>query len=77
LSERPAVSRREHASPFRRRDLIGPALCLVGAVCMLAGLSVDLGGTVSKALMLVAVVLFVPGAYVTLALVRRVAGPPN
>jgi len=44
---------------------------------MLAGLSVDLGGTVSKALMLVAVVLFVPGAYVTLALVRRVAGPPN
>jgi len=44
---------------------------------MLAGLSVDLGSGTSKALMLAAAVLFVPGAYATLALVRRVAGPPN
>ena len=71
------MSRRDHASPFSRRDVIGPALCVLGAACMLAGLAVDLGGGVSKALMLTAVVLFVPGAYVTLALVRRVAGPPN
>ena len=71
------MSRRDHAVPIRRRDTIGPALCVLGALCMLAGLSVGLGGSVSKGLMLVAVVLFVPGAYATLALVRRSGGSQN
>ena len=71
------MSRRDHAIPFRGRDAVGPALCALGAVCMLASLAVDLGGSLAKALMLAAVVLFLPGAYMTLALVRRVAGPPN
>jgi len=61
----------------RRRDFVGPAMCAAGAVCMLAALAVDLDSTAAKALMAAAAVLFVPGAYATLALMRRVAGPPN
>jgi len=52
-------------------------MCAAGAICMLAALAVELDSAAAKALMAVAAVLFVPGAYVTLALVRRVAGPPN
>jgi len=52
-------------------------MCAAGAFCMLAALSVDLDSTAAKALMAAAAILFVPGAYLTLALVRRVAGPPN
>ena len=44
---------------------------------MLAALAVDLDSTAARVLMVAAAVLFVPGAYATLALVRRVAGPPN
>ncbi len=62
---------------MRRRDFVGPAMCAAGAICMLAALAVDLDSTAAKALMAAAAVLFVPGAYATLALVRRVAGPPN
>ena len=62
---------------MRRRDWVGPAMCALGAVCMLAALAVDLDSAAAKALMAAAAVLFVPGAYVTLALVRRMAGPPN
>ena len=62
---------------MRRRDYVGPAMCAAGAICMLAALAVDLDSTAAKALMAAAAVLFVPGAYATLALVRRVAGPPN
>jgi Na+-translocating ferredoxin:NAD+ oxidoreductase RnfE subunit len=62
---------------MRRRDWIGPGLCVLGAACMLAALAVDLDSTAAKALMLAAAILFVPGAFVTLALVRHVAGPPN
>ena len=62
---------------MRRRDYAGPALCAAGAACMLAALAVELDSTAAKVLMAAAAVLFVPGAYVTLALVRRVAGPPN
>ncbi len=62
---------------MRRRHWIGPGLCALGAACMLAALAVDLGSTAAKALMLAAAILFVPGAFVTLALVRHVAGPPN
>jgi uncharacterized membrane protein YjjP (DUF1212 family) len=44
---------------------------------MLAALAVDLDSSEAKALMAAAAVLFVPGAYVTLALLRRVVGPPR
>lgn len=62
---------------MRRRDYVGPILCASGAVSMLAALAVSLDSTAAKVLMAVAAILFVPGAYLTLALVRRVAGPPN
>lgn len=62
---------------MRRRDAIGPALCALGALCMLAALAVELDSSAARALMLAAAILFVPGAYVTLAMVRRIAGPPN
>ena len=52
-------------------------MCALGAVCMLAALAVDLDSTAAKALMVAAAMFFVPGAYVTLALVRRTAGPPR
>ena len=62
---------------MRRRDYLGPALCGLGAACMLAALAVELDSTAAKVLMAAAAILFVPGAYVTLALVRRIAGPPR
>jgi uncharacterized membrane protein YjjP (DUF1212 family) len=61
----------------RRRDYIGPVLCALGASCLLAALAVDLDSPAAKAFMVAAAVLFVPGAFVTLAMVRRIAGPPN
>jgi hypothetical protein len=62
---------------MRRRDYVGPVLCALGALCMIAALAVDLDSSAAKAFMLAAAVLFVPGAYATLAMVRRLAGPPN
>ena len=62
---------------MRRRDYIGPAMCALGAACMLAALAVDIGSTAAKVFMVAAAVLFIPGAYVTLIVVRRIAGPPN
>ena len=44
---------------------------------MLAALAVDLDSTTAKALMVAAAVFFVPGAYATLALARRIAEPPR
>ena len=44
---------------------------------MLAAVAVDLDSAATKALMAAAAILFVPGAYLTLALVRRIAGPPR
>ena len=44
---------------------------------MLAALAVDLDSTLAKALMAASILLFVPGAFVTLAMVRRIAGPPS
>lgn len=62
---------------MRRRDYLGPVLCGLGAACMLAALAVDLDSTAAKAFMAAAAILFVPGAYATLVLVRRIAGPPR
>jgi hypothetical protein len=61
----------------RRRDYVGPALCALGAACMLGALAVDLDSTAAKALMAASAILFVPGALMTLALVRHSAGPPR
>jgi hypothetical protein len=61
----------------RGRDYAGPVLCGLGAILMLAGLAVDIGSTEAKVLIAAAAVLFVPGAFMSLALVRRVAGPPR
>ena len=58
-----------------RIGLIGAALCVAGGLCMLAGLAVDLDSTAAKVLMVCAAVLFVPGAILTLAYVRRYYGP--
>ncbi len=52
-------------------------MCALGAACLLAALAVDLDSVAAKALMAAGALFFVPGAYVTLALVRRIAGPPN
>jgi hypothetical protein len=52
-------------------------MCALGAACMLAALAVDLGSAQAKAFMVAGAALFVPGAFVTLALVRRIAGPPR
>ena len=60
-----------------RRHYFGPTLCALAAACMLAALAVDLDSTAAKVLMAAAAVLFVPGALVTLALIRRAAEPPG
>lgn len=62
---------------MRRRDYLGPALCGLGAACLLAAIAVSLDSSAAKVLMAAAAILFVPGAYITLALVRRIAGPPR
>jgi uncharacterized membrane protein YjjP (DUF1212 family) len=59
------------------RDYIGPVLCGLGAACLLGALAVELDSTAAKVLMVAAAVLFVPGAFITLAVVRRIAGPPR
>lgn len=62
---------------MRRRDYVGPGLCALGAACLLGALAVDLDSTAAKALMAASAVFFVPGAWVTLVMVRRLTGPPN
>ena len=44
---------------------------------MLAALAVDLDSTAAKTLMVASAIVFVPGAILTLAFVRRVMGPPR
>ena len=60
-----------------RWELSGPLLCGAAGVCLVAALAVDLDSTAAKALMIAAAVLFVPGAVLTLAFVRRHLGPPR
>jgi len=62
---------------FEGSDYIGLVLCGLGAACLLGALAVDLDSTAAKVLMVAAAVLFVPGAFITLAVVRRIAGPPR
>ena len=62
---------------MRGRDYAGPVLCGLGAMLMLAALAVNIDSAEAKVLIAAAAVLFVPGAFMSLALVRRVAGPPR
>ncbi len=61
----------------RALELLGLGLCVLGAVCMFGALAVDLDSTAAKALMAAAAILFVPGALITLTMLRRRAGPPT
>lgn len=54
---------------------IGAALCVLGGLCMLAGLAVDLDSTEAKVLMVAAAVLFVPGALLTYGWLRSQVPP--
>lgn len=57
-------------------DLAGPVLCGLAGVLLLAALAVDLDSTAAKVLMAASAIAFVPGAFLTLAFVRRHMGPP-
>jgi len=52
-------------------------LCASGAALLLAALAFEIDSTTAKVLMAAAALFFVPGAFMTLALVRRIAGPPR
>ena len=43
-----------------RPGLIGAGLCVLGGLCMMAALAVDLDSTAAKVLMAAAAILFVP-----------------
>lgn len=62
---------------LRPVHLVGPVLCGLGALAMLAGLAVDLDSTAARVLIASSAILFVPGAYLTLAVLRHVVGPPR
>ena len=62
---------------MRRRDYLGPVLCGLGSALLLAVVAVDFDSRPARILMAGAAIVFVPGAYITLALVRRIAGPPR
>ena len=53
-----------------RAGLIGAALCVLGGLCMIAALAVELDSTSAKVLMAAGAVLFVPGAIVTYVWMR-------
>ncbi|MFN8224508.1 MAG: hypothetical protein U0R50_14810 [Gaiellales bacterium] len=53
----------------------GPVLCGLGALSMFAALAVDLDSTAAKVFMATSAILFVPGALLLLAYVRRYYGP--
>lgn len=56
-------------------DRGGPVLCALAALAMFAALAVDLDSTAAKVLMAASAVMFVPGAFLLLAYVRRYYGP--
>ena len=53
-----------------RVGVLGTALCVLGGLCLIAGLAVDLDSTAAKVLMAVGAALFVPGALITYAWMR-------
>ena len=65
------------APSFGALDLLGPVLCGVGGMLLIAATAVYLDSTAARVLMATAAIVFVPGAVLTLALVRRRLGPPR
>jgi hypothetical protein len=59
-----------------RAGAIGAGLCILGGVCMVAGLAVDLDSTAAKVFIAVAAGLFVPGVLLTYVWMR-VRIPPQ
>ena len=59
-----------------RPGLIGAGLCVLGGLCMVAALAVDLDSTEAKILMAAGAALFVPGALVTYVWMRTRMPPP-
>lgn len=53
-----------------RLGTIGAALCVLGGLCMIAGLAVDLDSTAAKAFIVAAACLFLPGALLTFVWMR-------
>jgi hypothetical protein len=60
-----------------RLGAIGATLCVVGGLCMIAGLAVDLDSTAAKVLIAVAAALFVPGSLLTYVWLRMRMGDPR
>jgi hypothetical protein len=58
-------------------DRLGVGLCVAGAACLIATLAVDFDSRPARLLMAASAVCFVPGAFLTLAFVRRTVGPPR
>ena len=58
-----------------RTGVVGTSLCVLGGLCMIAGLAVDLDSTEAKVLMAAAAVLFVPGALLTYVWMRMRVPP--
>ena len=54
-----------------RTGTIGAALCVLGGLCMIAGVAVDLDSTAAKVFIAVAACLFVPGALLTYVWMRQ------
>jgi hypothetical protein len=53
-----------------RVGVVGTVLCVLGGLCMIAGLAVDLDSTAAKVLIAAAACLFVPGALLTYVWMR-------
>jgi hypothetical protein len=58
-----------------RTGTIGAGLCVLGGLCMIAGLAVDLDSTAAKVLIAAAACLFVPGALLTYVWMRSRVPP--
>jgi hypothetical protein len=59
-----------------RVGTFGAALCVLGGLCLIAGLAVDLDSTAAKVLIVAGACLFVPGVLLTYAWMR-VRVPPR
>ena len=64
-------------SPRMRAGTIGLVLCLLGGLCMVAGLAVDLDSRAAKLFIFTSAVLFVPGVILTFVWMRVRMGPPR
>jgi hypothetical protein len=58
-----------------RVGTFGAGLCVLGGLCLVAGLAVDLDSTAAKVLIVVAACLFVPGVLLTYAWMRAHVPP--